>query len=238
MKIFPAIDIINGSVVRLTKGDFADITNYRFTPLAAAHEFQGKGARYLHIIDLDGAKEGSLSNFSVIKDIIHQTGMSVQVGGGIRTIDRIERYLDAGAARVILGTGAISDREFLLQAIDRFGDRIAVGVDAKDGYVAIEGWQTVTKTKSMDFCLLLLELGIKTVIYTDIDKDGAMQGTNLEIYSELSKISGLDIIASGGVSDIAEITPLKEMGTYGCIIGKALYEGAIDLKDALAVAKR
>jgi len=233
MKIYPAIDLRNAQAVRLTQGDYNRMTVYSNDPVSVAKSFYEAGARYLHIVDLDGAKDGTMSNFGTIKDIVAATGMFCEVGGGIRNLNRIEEYLKVGAGRVILGTAAVNDPDFLKAAVKNYGEKIAVGVDAKDGYVAVNGWLDVTKVKGIDFCYELLDLGVKTVIYTDIAKDGGMAGTNLPLYKELSKIKGLDITASGGISSVEEIKELNEMNIANAILGKALYTGALDLKQAI-----
>lgn len=233
MKIYPAIDLRNAQAVRLTQGDYNRMTVYSNDPVSVAKSFYEAGARYLHIVDLDGAKDGTMSNFATIKDIVAATGMFCEVGGGIRNLERIEEYLKVGAGRVILGTAAVNDPGFLKAAVKNYGEKIAVGVDAKDGYVAVNGWLDVTKVKGIDFCYELLDLGVKTVIYTDIAKDGGMAGTNLPLYKELSKIKGLDITASGGISSVEEIKELNEMNIANAILGKALYTGALDLKQAI-----
>ena len=233
MKIYPAIDLRNAQAVRLTQGDYNRMTVYSNDPVSVAKSFYEAGARYLHIVDLDGAKDGTMSNFATIKDIVTATGMFCEVGGGIRNLERIEEYLKIGAGRVILGTAAVNDPGFLKAAVKNYGEKIAVGVDAKDGYVAVNGWLDVTKVKGIDFCYELLDLGVKTVIFTDIAKDGGMAGTNLPLYKELSKIKGLDITASGGISSIEEIKELNEMNIANAILGKALYTGALDLKQTI-----
>ena len=233
MKIYPAIDLRNAQAVRLTQGDYNRMTVYSNDPVSVAKSFYEAGARYLHIVDLDGAKDGTMSNFATIKDIVAATGMFCEVGGGIRNLERIEEYLKVGAGRVILGTAAVNDPGFLKAAVKNYGEKIAVGVDAKDGYVAVNGWLDVTKVKGIDFCYELLDLGVKAVIYTDIAKDGGMSGTNLPLYKELSKIKGLDITASGGISSVEEIKELNEMNIANAILGKALYTGALDLKQAI-----
>lgn len=236
MKIFPAIDIIGGSVVRLTQGDYNKKEKYNITPVEAANEFGKKGAKFLHIVDLDGAKDGSLSNFDSIREVIKSTEMFVEVGGGIRDEERIKRYLSIGVGRVILGTAALKNFPFLVEMVQKYGDRIAVGVDAKKGFVAVDGWTTVSDTDSVAFCEKVRDIGVKSVIYTDIEKDGAMQGTNIAIYQRLSQIGGLEITASGGISSVEDILALKEIGISSAIIGKALYEGKIKLEDVLRAA--
>lgn len=233
MEIFPAIDLREGQVVRLFQGDYDKMTVYSKDPVEVAKGFRKAGARNLHVVDLDGAKDGRLSNFDTIRRIVEEAGLSVQVGGGIRDEDRIRRYLDLGVGRVILGTIATRDFNFVCRMAALYGDRIAVGVDVRDGYVAVSGWKEITHLEGMDFCRRLRDSGVATVIYTDISKDGKMQGTNLEAYEELSGIKGLHIIASGGISSLPEIRQLKEMGIFGAILGKSLYEGLFRLEDAL-----
>ena len=237
MELFPAIDIRGAKVVRLTKGDYDVMKVYRDNPTEVAEEFLKAGANNLHVVDLDGARDGSLANFESIKALANTKGLFIEVGGGIRNMERIEGYLNLGVGRVILGTAAIKNYPFVEQAVKEFGDAIAVGVDAKDGMVAVSGWEEVTTTDSFEFCKRLRDTGVKTVIYTDISKDGAMSGTNLEVYKKLSEIKGLDIVASGGITFESEIETLRNMGTYGAILGKALYEGKLDLSRAIKIAR-
>lgn len=237
MELFPAIDLQYGQVVRLTQGDYDKKEVYSSDPVKIALEFQQAGAKNLHTVDLDGALKGELSNFSVIRDIVENTQLSVQVGGGIRDEERIVRYLDAGVDRVILGTVAAQNINFVEEMVDKYGGKIAVGVDAKDGKVAVKGWQELTQLDALDFCKELERLGVETIIYTDIAKDGMMDGTNLSLYKKLEQELSLSIIASGGVTYLEELTTLKNYGIYGAIIGKALYTGHISLKEALAVCQ-
>jgi phosphoribosylformimino-5-aminoimidazole carboxamide ribotide isomerase len=236
MELFPAIDLRNGQAVRLFQGDYDQMTVYSSAPEDVAREFKAKGARNLHLVDLDGAKDGELVNFESIRKIVKDLDMFVEVGGGIRDEERIRQYLDLGVGRVILGTIAIKDPEFLEAMVAKYKEKIAVGVDVKDGYVAINGWKEVTDKKGMEFCEYLAEIGVKTVIYTDISRDGGLKGTNLDAYRQLAKIEGLDIVASGGISFEEEITALKKT-TYGAILGKAIYDGLLDLEKALALAE-
>lgn len=236
MEIFPAIDLRNGQAVRLFQGDYDKMTVYSSRPEDVAKQFKEKGARNLHLVDLDGAKDGELVNFDSIKEIVSGLDMFVEVGGGIRDEERIRQYLDLGVGRVILGTIAIKDPEFLEAMVAKYGEKIAVGVDVKDGYVAINGWKEVTDKKGFEFCKYLADIGVKTVIYTDISRDGGLKGTNLEAYKQLAEIDGLDIVASGGISFEEEITSLKE-NTYGAILGKALYDGLLDLEKVLHLAE-
>lgn len=237
MNVFPAIDIVQGKAVRLFKGDYAQMTVYNETPMDVVRDFERAGAKFLHIVDLEGAKSGDTNNYETISNIIKSTPLFVEVGGGIRSMDVIEKYLSAGAGRVILGTVAVTDERFLRDAVEKYGDKIAVGVDIKDGFVAIKGWTEKSEYSAFDFCEKLQSLGVKTVICTDVSKDGAMQGTNRELYSQLSQKFTLDFIASGGVSSVEDIIALKEKGLYGAIIGKAYYTGAIDLRRAIEEAR-
>ena len=234
MQIFPAIDLRGGQVVRLYQGDYDRETVYAADPCAVARSFLAAGARYLHVVDLDGAKDGTLANFDTIAAIVKQGGLYIEVGGGIRTEDRIRRYLDLGVGRCILGTIAVKDFAFTERMARTYGDRIAVGVDARDGYVAVSGWKGLSAERGVDFCRRLRDAGVKTVIYTDISRDGAEAGTNLDLYRELSEIQGLDITASGGVSSIEELKELQRIGTRAAILGKALYTGRLDLKTVIA----
>ena len=235
MNLFPAIDLIGGKAVRLVKGDYAQVTVYSDSPVKVAKYFEECGAKYLHVVDLEGARDGSLTNLETIKDIIKNTGLFVEVGGGIRSISTVKKYIEAGADRVIIGTAAVTDPEFLETAVKEYGDKIAVGVDIKDGMVAIKGWTETSALSCFDFCQTLSSMGIKTIICTDISKDGLLAGTNLELYSELSARFSMDITASGGVSTLDDVRKLSEMDMYGAILGKALYTGNIDLREALAV---
>ena len=233
MILLPAIDLYGGKVVRLTKGDYAQMTVYRDDPVAQAADFQAAGARWLHTVDLEGAKDGTTPNFPVIAAICKKTDLKVEVGGGIRSLDTIQKYLDAGVARVILGTAAVTDPAFLKNALDRFGAQAAVGVDLKDGAIAIRGWKETAPERAEDFFARLCGMGVKTVICTDISKDGMLGGANVELYRDLSQRFPLDFIASGGVTSIFDLQALKELGLYGAILGKALYAGALDLGEAL-----
>lgn len=232
MKIYPAIDLRDGKVVRLVEGDYDRMTVYGDDPVSTAKGFADAGARYLHLVDLDGAKDGALVNFDTIKKIIESTDMFVEVGGGIRDEERIKQYLEAGVGRVILGSAAVEDRDFLERSVAKYGEKIAVGVDAKDGKVAIHGWKTVTDEDSFEFCRYLEKIGVSAVIYTDIAKDGGLGGTNITAYKKLSEVCGLDVTASGGITYISEIEELRGV-TYAAILGKALYTGALDLGEAI-----
>lgn len=236
MEIFPAIDIRDGKVVRLTEGDYDRMTVYSSSPCEIAEQFIKKGAKNLHVVDLDGAKDGTTENFEVIREIAKYKELFIEVGGGIRSVERIKKYLDLGVDRTIIGTAAVKNYPLVEEAVRLFGDKIAVGVDAKDGRVAVSGWREVTDTDSVVFCKRLRDTGVKTVIYTDISKDGVLSGTNLEIYRELSKIDGLDIAASGGITYESEIKELKNMGLYAAIVGKAVYAGKLSLENVLKAA--
>lgn len=238
MHIFPAIDLFGGKAVRLFKGDYNQMTVYSDNPLNVARDFEQCGAQYLHVVDLEGAKSGGTPNIETIKNIIQNTNLFVEVGGGIRSMETAKAYIDAGVGRVILGTAAVTDETFLKSAVLVFGEKVAVGVDLKDGYVAIKGWTEKSAYSGMDFCKKMQDLGVKTIICTDISKDGAMKGTNLALYKTLSESLSLNLIASGGVSNISDVENLSAMGIYGAIIGKAYYTGAIDLKQAIEVAKQ
>ncbi len=236
MKIFPAIDLIDGCAVRLFKGDYSQKTVYSTNPVEVAKTFVDAGAEYIHIVDLDGARDGSNANIEVVRNIVKESGLKAEIGGGIRSAEAIEKYLDLGVMRVILGTAAVTDEDFLKAAVRNYGEKVAVGVDIKDGKVAIKGWTQVSRLDCFDFCRKLEDLGVKTVICTDISKDGVMSGTNIELYKELSQQFKMDIVASGGVSSLDNVRTLAQMNMYGAILGKALYTGAIDLKEAIKIA--
>ncbi len=237
MNIFPAIDIIGGKAVRLVKGDYAQMTVYNDSPLAVAKEFEAKGAKYLHIVDLEGAKDGTTPNIDVIAQIIRETSLLVEVGGGIRSDETLKKYIDIGVWRAILGTAAISDPAFLERALALYGDKIAVGADLSGGMVAIKGWLEVSSVSGREFFDRMQSLGVKGIICTDISKDGLLGGTNIELYRSLSESFTIDITASGGVSSLDDIKKLKEMGLYGAILGKALYTGALELSEAIALCE-
>ncbi len=237
MNIFPAIDLYEGAAVRLFKGDYNQMTVYDKNPLNIAKKFEECGAEFLHMVDLEGAKTGLTPNLETIENIVKNTSLFVELGGGIRSMETVDKYLSIGVSRVILGTAAITDEAFLDEAIAKYGEKIAVGVDIKDGYVAIKGWTEKSQFTFEDFCKKMQDKGVKTLICTDISKDGAMKGTNRELYKALSEALSLDIIASGGVSSTDDVKALREMNLYGAIIGKAYYTGAIDLSEAIEVAK-
>jgi len=238
MKIFPAIDLYNGCAVRLLKGDYNQMTIYSENPGEFAAAFEQKGAENLHLVDLEGAKSGATPNLNTIKSIVSQTNLYTELGGGIRSLSTIDKYLNIGVNRLILGTAAITEQGFVEAAIKEFGqDSIAVGIDIKEEKVAIKGWTEVTDTTCYEFCKQMESIGVKTIICTDISKDGAMKGTNIQLYKSLSEKFGLDIMASGGVSTLDDIKALSDMNLYGAILGKALYTGAIDLEDAIKTVK-
>lgn len=236
MDIFPAIDLRDGKVVRLSQGDYNRMDVYDDNPKKVAESFINMGAKFLHVVDLDGAKDGNTPNFQAVKEIASLDGLFIEIGGGIRNEERIKKYLDIGVSRVILGTVAVNDFKFVKEMAEKYGDKIAVGVDASNGMVAVNGWLEVTSVDSLEFCEKLRDGGIKTVIYTDIAKDGELSGTNLEVYKELVKISGLSVTASGGVSFMHEIGELKEIGVDAAIVGKAIYTNMLDLKEVINCA--
>lgn len=237
MLIFPAIDLFGGKAVRLFKGDYNQMTVYNENPLEVALDFKACGATHIHTVDLEGAKDGTTPNLETVCKIKRETGLFVEIGGGIRNMEIVDRYINAGIDRVILGTAAVSDPDFVRRAVQKHGEKIAVGIDIKDGFVAIKGWTETSTLDAFDFCGQMQEIGVKTVICTDISKDGAMQGTNHELYKALSEKFSINIIASGGVSSIDDVERLANQKLYGAIIGKAYYTGAVDLKEAVEVAK-
>ena len=237
MKIFPAIDLFGGQAVRLYKGDYDQMTVYDPEPLNTVRKFEAAGASNLHLVDLEGAKTGQTTNLPTIEKLAKSTGLFIEVGGGIRNMDTVRRYLDAGASRVILGTAAVTDPDFTAQAVAQYGEKIAVGADLKDGKVAIKGWLETSQDTWEVFFEKMQALGVKTIICTDISKDGAMQGTNRALYKELTQRFSMDIIASGGVSSLEDILALKAAGVHGAIIGKAYYTGAIDLAQAIRLGE-
>ncbi|MDD3394306.1 MAG: 1-(5-phosphoribosyl)-5-[(5-phosphoribosylamino)methylideneamino]imidazole-4-carboxamide isomerase [Anaerotignum sp.] len=237
MKLFPAIDIIEGCAVRLVKGDYAQKTVYSTQPVLVAKTFAQAGANYLHLVDLEGAKDGSTPNLEVIREIVKESGLQVEVGGGIRSEETIQKYLAAGVFRVILGTAAVQNPDFLKEMVQKYGEKIAVGVDIKDGMVAVKGWTELSQESCFHFCEKLERIGVKTIICTDISKDGLLAGTNLALYKEMSEKFSVDIVASGGVTTLEDVAQLQKMSLYGAILGKALYTGNIDLKQAIDFTK-
>lgn len=235
MLIFPAIDLVKGQAVRLFKGDYEQMTVYSDKPWEIAEDFVRCGAPHIHIVDLEGAKDGGTPNFQTVKKIKDTSGAFCEIGGGIRTMEVVDKYITAGLDRVILGTAAVQDEAFVKKSVEKYGDKIAVGVDIKDGKVAIKGWLEKSEYDAFEFCEKMQSIGVKTLICTDISKDGAMQGTNRQLYKELSERFAMNITASGGVSSIEDVKYLNELGIYAAIIGKAYYTGAIDLKEAAQV---
>ena len=237
MYIYPAIDLYGGKAVRLYKGDYVQMTVYSDDPVSVARDFAAAGASHIHLVDLEGAKIGKPANLDTIAKIVEATGLFAEVGGGIRDMETVDSYLSIGVSRVILGTAAVKDPVFLQAALDKYGEKIAVGVDLKDGFVAIKGWTETSDLKTEDFFEKMQNMGVKTIICTDISRDGAMKGANRELYRELSSKFAIDLIASGGVSSMEDVTALAEMKLHGAIIGKAYYIGAVNLKEAVEAAK-
>ena len=237
MNIFPAIDLYGGKAVRLLKGDYNQITVYSDSPLSVAKDFAAKGAKFIHLVDLEGARDGNTPNLGTVENIVKNTDLFSEIGGGIRDMQTVEKYLSVGVDRVILGTAAVTDRAFLEKAIATHGEKIAVGVDIRDGFVAIKGWTELSSLTLHEFCRDLEALGVRTLICTDISRDGNMRGTNRALYKEMSERYQMQIVASGGVSTLDDVRALSELSLYGAIIGKAYYTGAIDLGQAIEVAK-
>ena len=236
MNLFPAIDLYGGKAVRLYKGDYNEMTVYNDDPVSVAKDFEAKGAKFIHLVDLEGAKTGETPNLNTVQKIVSETNLFAEIGGGIRSMEVIEKYLAAGVSRVILGTAAVKNEAFLREAVAKYGKAVAVGVDIRDGYVAIHGWTENSSLYYTDFMQKLTEIGVETVIVTDISRDGAMKGTNRSLYAELSeKFPKLNVIASGGVSSLSDVQALADMKLYGAIIGKAYYTGAIDLMEAVTL---
>lgn len=233
MKLYPAIDLRGGQAVRLYQGDYDQMTVYNADPVAQAQAFLDAGARYLHVVDLDGAKDDTTANLETIAAIAALGGLFIEVGGGIRDEARIRRYLDLGVGRCILGTVAVKDFGFTARMAQRYGARIAVGVDMKDGFVAVNGWREVTPEPGVAFCRRCAAAGVRAVIATDISRDGTLQGTNLDLYRELLAIPGLEVTASGGIARMEELAELQAMGCHAAILGKSIYTGAIDLAEAV-----
>ncbi len=237
MIILPAIDLLGRKAVRLLKGDYNQVTVYSDSPLEVAEKFKSLGATHIHMVDLDGAKYGTAPNMDIVAEVAEKTGLFIEIGGGIRSMKTVKKYIDAGISRVILGTAAICDEDFLKEAVKAYGEKIAVGADVKDGKIAVKGWLEQSDVTLDEFFLKMQDLGVKNIICTDISRDGAMRGTNLELYRELSEKYSLDITASGGVSSIEDVKRLRKMNLYGAIIGKAYYTGAVDLEEAIEVAR-
>ncbi len=237
MIIYPAIDLYEKKAVRLYQGDYANMTVYSEHPLSVAEDFVRQGATHVHLVDLEGAKTGQTPNLPVVEEIARQTGLFVEVGGGIRSMETVKTYLSAGVSRVILGTAALQDRAFLAEAVAAYGGKIAVGADVRDGCIAVKGWLEISACSLEEFLSQMQAAGVRTVVCTDISRDGAMRGANLALYRRLSAQFRMDIIASGGVSTLDDVRELQRMGLAGAIIGKAYYTGAIALNQAIEVAK-
>ncbi len=237
MLIFPAIDLYEGRAVRLYKGDYAKMTVYSEDPAAVARDFAAQGARQMHTVDLEGARDGGTPNLGIIERIAKETGLFVECGGGLRDMAAIDRAFAAGVGRVILGTAAVSDERLLAESVQKYGEKIAVGADLRDGRVAIKGWREDSGLTAEDFLRKVEALGVRTVICTDISRDGAMRGANAELYERLQREFGLDLIASGGVSSLEDVARLRALGLYGAIIGKAYYTGDISLREAVEAAR-
>lgn len=237
MRIYPAIDIIDGACVRLVQGDYSQKTKFADNPIDVAKKWQAMGGEFIHIVDLDGAKSGAMPNFKLISEIASAIDVPIEVGGGIRTMEAVEKYLENGVERVIIGTSALSNPEFVKAAVEKYGDRIAVGIDAKDGMVAVNGWEEVSRTSALDLAAQMAEIGVAYIIYTDIATDGMLKGPNLEAMTEMVSKVKTNIIASGGVTTIEDVDKLKRVGVEGAIIGKALYTDRINLSEAVDAAK-
>ncbi len=237
MIIYPAVDVRDGKCVRLTQGEFNKETIYADNPVEMALRWGKMGAQYLHVVDLDGARSGKAQNIAVISEMAAKMGVPVQLGGGIRTIEMIENVLSKGIERVILGTSAVKDPQLVKRAVKTFENKVVIGIDAKDGMVAIEGWEKTSEFKAVDFAKKMEDLGVKTIIYTDISRDGMLNGPNLKAMEEMVKAVNIEIIASGGVGKIEDIKNLKEVGVSGAIVGRALYTGDVDLKDAIEIGR-
>ncbi|MCI7334393.1 MAG: 1-(5-phosphoribosyl)-5-[(5-phosphoribosylamino)methylideneamino]imidazole-4-carboxamide isomerase [Oscillospiraceae bacterium] len=237
MLIFPAIDLYEKQAVRLFKGDYNRKTVYSDDPVSVAREFKKSGATHIHLVDLEGAKTGETPNFDVVCAIKRETGLFCEIGGGIRSMEVVEKYISAGLDRVILGTAAVTNEGFVQKAVEKYGEKIAVGIDIKDGFAAIKGWTESSGIDAFEFCERMEKIGVRTLICTDISKDGAMVGTNRALYKTLSEKFSVDIVASGGVSSIDDVKALRKLSIYGAIIGKAYYTKAVDLGEAIEVAK-
>ena len=237
MIIFPAIDLFQGQAVRLFQGDYKKMTVYDKEPLNTAKKFESFGAEWLHIVDLEGAKTGEAVNIYTITKIISSCKLKCEIGGGVRSMKIIERYINSGVDRVVLGTAAVTEKNFAEDAVKNFGEKIAVGVDIKNNNVAIKGWQENSNIEAITFCERMQDIGVKTIICTDISKDGAMKGTNILLYKKLTEKLKINIIASGGVSSLDDVKALAKLNLYGAIIGKAYYTGAINIKEAIEAAK-
>ncbi len=238
MLIFPAIDLYGGKAVRLYKGDYDNMTVYSDDPVSVAHDFEKKGARWVHLVDLEGAKDGTTPNIETVTAIAKNTSLKCEIGGGIRDMATVERYFSVGVSRVILGTAAVTNEAFLKAAVAKYGDMIAVGADIKDGRIAINGWIEKSDIEAFDFCKKMQNIGVKTIICTDISKDGAMKGANHALYRDMNEKLDMQLVASGGVSSMEDVKKLSELDIYGAIIGKAYYTGAIDLGEAIKITNQ
>ena len=238
MVIYPAIDIKQGKCVRLTQGRFSDVTVYSDSPVEMAKKWEQAGAKYIHLVDLDGALAGQSVNFEVIRQIAAEVSVPVQMGGGIRSLETIKNILDSGVTRVILGTSAVKNQQLVKEAVELYKERIVVGIDAKDGMVAIEGWEQVSEFKAVEFAKIMQEIGVKTIVYTDIACDGMLTGPNLAAMQEMAQSLDIDVVASGGVGSIEDIVALKPTGVEGVIVGRALYTGNVDLEKALVAVSK
>ncbi len=237
MLIFPAIDLYEGKAVRLYKGDYSQMTVYNDDPLSVARDFKNQGASCLHIVDLEGAKTGETPNIETVSRLASQSGLFCEIGGGIRSLETADRYIEAGIDRIILGTAAVNDSEFLKAAVKKYGEKVAVGVDIKDGFVAVKGWTENSSYDAFSFCEMMEQTGVSTLIVTDVSKDGAMQGANFELYKSLNEKFGVNVTASGGVSSLDDVKRLRSLELYAAIIGKAYYTGAISIREAVEAAK-
>ncbi len=237
MRIYPAIDIIDGACVRLVQGDYSQKTKFAEDPLEIALRWQEKGGEFIHIVDLDGARSGTMPNFELIKKIAETLDVPIEVGGGVRDMNAVDKYFDGGIQRVILGTSALNNPDFVEEAVKKYGERIAVGIDAKDGFVAVNGWEEVSKTSAIDMAKKMEQIGVKNIIYTDIATDGMLMGPNLDAMVEMVNAVSINVIASGGVSSIEDIKNLMTTGVEGAIVGKALYTDKFDLEDAIKVSR-
>lgn len=233
MRIYPAIDIIDGNCVRLVKGDYSQKTIYAEDPIGVAKDWESCGAEFIHVVDLDGAKSGDMPNFEIISNIARSVSCPIEVGGGIRDMECVDKYLDSGISRVILGTSALNNPKFVKEAVEKYGDKIAVGIDAKDGMVAVSGWEDVSDTSALEFAKEMEKIGVKYIIYTDIATDGMLMGPNIKAMKDMLDNVNVNIIASGGVTTIDDVEKLAAIGVEGAIIGKALYTDNINLRDAI-----
>lgn len=233
MVIYPAIDMKDKSCVRLTQGSYDKVTVYESNPVKVAKRWESEGASYIHLVDLDGARDGNRVNESVVKDIVKSIDIPVQLGGGIRDTETIEAFLSYGVSQVIVGTAALKNKPWIKEMIEEYGDKIIVSIDAKKGYIATDGWEKISDTKAIDYIKELESYGLRRIVYTDIEKDGMLEGPNFNIYQELKSESNVEIIASGGITTVEDLKKLKEIDVYGAIIGKALYNGNLSLQEAL-----